>query len=187
MGSYRTRFTIPPAWKGRQVLLHFDGVDSAFYVWVNGEKLGYSEDSRTPAEFNITAHLKPGVNLLAVEVYRFGDGAFLEDQDMWRMSGIYRDVYLWSTPDTHLRDFEVRTDLDAAYRDATLRVPRGHIGQAVDGLAHPRVRMPGHHHGLQVRRPPHRSGVSRGPKNACQKAGGRAKARAHAETPPYAR
>ena len=86
------------------------------------DKVGYNEDSRTPAEFNITPHLKPGANLLAVEVYRFGDGAFLEDQDMWRMSGIYRDVYLWTTPDRHVRDFEVRTDLDAAYRDADRRV-----------------------------------------------------------------
>jgi beta-galactosidase len=122
VGSYRMHFTVPPAWKGRQVYLHFDGVDSAFYVWVNGKKLGYSEDSRTPAEFNLTAQLKPGSNLLAVEVYRFGDGAFLEDQDMWRMSGIFRDVYLWSTPDQHLRDFEVHTGLDEAYRDATLSV-----------------------------------------------------------------
>ncbi len=100
VGSYRLQFTVPPDWKGRQVYLHFDGVDSAFYAWVNGTKLGYSEDSRTPAEFDITPHLKPGTNLLAVEVYRFGDGAFLEDQDMWRMSGIFRDVYLWSTPAT---------------------------------------------------------------------------------------
>jgi len=122
VGSYRRAFTIPPNWRGRQVLLHFDGVDSAFYVWVNGVKLGYSEDSRTPAEFNITPHLKPGLNLLAVEVYRFGDGAFLEDQDMWRMSGIFRDVYLWSTPAQHVRDFELRPDLDAQYRDAALSV-----------------------------------------------------------------
>jgi beta-galactosidase len=122
VGSYRMRFTVPPQWKGRQVYLHFDGVDSAFYAWVNGKKLGYNEDSRTPAEFNLTPYLQPGANLLAVEVYRFGDGAFLEDQDMWRMSGIYRDVYLWTTPDTHVRDFEVDADLDGAYRDATLRV-----------------------------------------------------------------
>ena len=122
VGGYRTRFTVPPAWKGRQVYLHFEGVDSAFYVWVNGRKVGYNEDSRTPAEFNITPHLKPGENLLAVEVYRFGDGAFLEDQDMWRMSGIYRDVFLWSTPDQHVRDFEIRTELDAEYRDAELVV-----------------------------------------------------------------
>ena len=122
VGSYRLHFTVPPAWKGRRVLLHFDGVDSAFYAWVNGEKLGYNEDSRTPAEFDITPHLKPGSNLLAVEVYRFGDGAYLEDQDMWRMSGIFRDVYLWATPEQHIRDFEVKTNLDDQYRDATLVV-----------------------------------------------------------------
>jgi beta-galactosidase len=122
VGSYRLRFTVPPAWRGRQVILHFDGVDSAFYAWVNGVKLGYSEDSRTPAEFNLTPHLKPGTNLLAVEVYRFGDGAFLEDQDMWRMSGIFRDVYLWSTAEQHVRDFEVQPKLDDNYRDGVLEV-----------------------------------------------------------------
>jgi beta-galactosidase len=122
VGSYRRQFTVPPAWKGREVYLHFDGVDSCFYAWVNGHKLGYSEDSRTPAEFNLTPYLKPGSNLLAVEVYRFGDGAYLEDQDMWRMSGIFRDVYLWSTPQQHLRDFQVNTNLDDRYRDATLAV-----------------------------------------------------------------
>jgi len=122
VGSYRTSFTVPRAWSGRQVLLNFDGVDSAFYLWVNGHKVGYSEDSRTPAEFNITRYLKPGPNLLAVEVYRFPDGAYLEDQDMWRLSGIYRDVYLWSTADRHVRDFEIQTDLDPAWRDAVLKV-----------------------------------------------------------------
>ena len=122
VGSYRLRFTVPPAWKGRPVYLHFDGVDSAFYAWVNGQKLGYNEDSRTPAEFNLTPYLKAGSNLLAVEVYRFGDGAYLEDQDMWRMSGIYRDVYLWSPAEQHLRDFEIKTNLDDQYRDATLTV-----------------------------------------------------------------
>jgi beta-galactosidase len=122
VGSYRTTFTLPEAWKGRQVFLHFDGVDSAFYVWVNGQKVGYSEDSRTPAEFNITRHVKPGTNLLAVEVYRYSDGSYLEDQDFWRLSGIYRNVYLWSTADQHIRDLEVQTELDSQYRDATLRV-----------------------------------------------------------------
>ncbi|MBS1872777.1 MAG: DUF4981 domain-containing protein [Acidobacteria bacterium] len=122
VGSYRVQFQVPAAWKGRKVILHFDGVDSAFYAWVNGHKLGYHEDSRTPAEFDLTPHLKAGANLLAVEVYRFGDGAFLEDQDMWRMSGIFRDVYLWSPADRHIRDFEVRTELDADYRDADLKV-----------------------------------------------------------------
>ncbi|MCS7314831.1 MAG: glycoside hydrolase family 2 TIM barrel-domain containing protein [Bryobacterales bacterium] len=122
VGSYRTKFRLPAAWAGRQIFLVFDGVDSAFYVWVNGQKVGYSEDSRTPAEFNITRYVKPDENLLAVEVYRFPDGAYLEDQDMWRLSGIYRDVYLWSTADRHIRDFEVRTEFDEALRDATLRV-----------------------------------------------------------------
>src|SRR5436190_3420017 len=122
VGSYRLKFTVPADWKGRQVYVHFDGVDSASYYWLNGTKLGYNEDSRTPVEFNITPHLKAGTNTLAVEVYRFGDGAFLEDQDMWRMSGIYRDVYLWSTPEKHVRDFEVHTDVDDQYRDATLRI-----------------------------------------------------------------
>ena len=122
VGSYRMHFTVPPAWKGRQVYLHFEGVDSCFYAWLNGTRLGYSEDSRTPAEFNLTPHLKVGSNLLAVEVYRFGDSAFLEDQDMWRMSGIFRDVYLWATPRQHIRDFEVQTNLDGAYRDAELVV-----------------------------------------------------------------
>ncbi len=122
VGSYRRGFTVPPAWKGRRIHLHFAGVDSAFYAWVNGVKIGYSEDSRTPAEFDITPHLKSGVNLLAVEVYRFGDGAFLEDQDMWRMSGIYREVFLWSTAERHIRDFEVSVDLDAGYRDGQMKL-----------------------------------------------------------------
>ncbi len=122
VGSYRRMFTVPASWSGREVLLHFEGVDSAFYVWVNGERVGYSEDSRTPAEFNITRFLRPGENLLAVEVYRYSDGAFLEDQDMWRMSGIFRDVFLWSTAKQHIRDFEVKTDLDDRYQDAVLKV-----------------------------------------------------------------
>ncbi len=122
VGSYRRTFTVPETWKGRVVYLHFAGVDSCFYVWVNGQFAGYHEDSRTPAEFNITRFLRPGANTLAVQVYRFGDGAYLEDQDMWRMSGIYREVFLWSTAPTHVRDFEVITDLDAAYRDARVRL-----------------------------------------------------------------
>ena len=108
---------------GTQVFLQFDGVDSAFYVWVNGQQVGYSEDSRTPALFNITKYMSsPGVNDVAVEVYRYSDGSYLEDQDYWRLSGIYRDVFLWSAADLHIRDFFVRTDLDSDYRDATLEV-----------------------------------------------------------------
>jgi beta-galactosidase len=122
VGSYRRQFKILNRWKDRQVFLHFDGVKSAFYVWVNGRKVGYSQGSMTPAEFNITEYLKPGDNTLAVEVYRWSDGSYLEDQDMWRLSGIYRNVYLFAAPPVHIRDFAVRTDLDDNYADATLMI-----------------------------------------------------------------
>ncbi|MFE0100284.1 glycoside hydrolase family 2 TIM barrel-domain containing protein [Streptomyces sp. NPDC059009] len=122
VGSYRRTFTVPDDWDGRRTLLSFQGVKSAFFVWVNGKKAGYSEDSYTPAEFDITAHLKPGTNSLAVEVYRWSDGSWLEDQDMIDLSGIFRDVYLYAIPAVHVQDLFVRTDLDAAYRDATLSV-----------------------------------------------------------------
>ena len=100
------------------MFIQFDGVDSAFYLWVNGQKVGYSQGSRTPAEFDITDYLKPGENMLAAEVYRYCDGCYLEDQDFWRLSGIFRDVYLWSAGDLHIRDFFVHTDLDDNYQDA---------------------------------------------------------------------
>jgi len=122
VGSYRTNFTVPDSFKGRQVFLNFDGVESAFYVWVNGRKVGYSQGSRTPAEFNITGYLRQGQNVLAVEVYRWSDGSYLEDQDFWRLSGIFRDVYLFSTADLHIRDFFIIPQLDDDYRDAVLNV-----------------------------------------------------------------
>ncbi|MBO7655893.1 MAG: beta-galactosidase, partial [Kiritimatiellae bacterium] len=122
VSSYRTAFTVPDAWKGRPVFVRFDGVYSAFYLWINGERVGYSEASKLPAEFNITRYLKPGANLMAVEVYRWSDGSYLEDQDMFRFSGIYRDVSLFSPPPAELRDYAVTTPLDAACRDATLQV-----------------------------------------------------------------
>ncbi|MHC4740248.1 MAG: glycoside hydrolase family 2 TIM barrel-domain containing protein, partial [Planctomycetota bacterium] len=122
VGSYRTEFTVPAEWKNRQIFIHFEGVKSAFYLWINGRKVGYSQGSMTPAEFNITKYLRTGKNILAAEVYRWSDGSYIEDQDMWRLSGIYRDVYLFSTPSVHLRDFFIRCDLDEQYRDATLKV-----------------------------------------------------------------
>lgn len=122
VGSYRTFFTVPESWKGRQIFLHFDGVDSAFYVWVNGQNVGYSQDSMTPAEFNITKYFKDGANTLAVEVYRWSDGSYLEDQDMWRLSGIYRSVYLFSAPKVHISDFFVRCDLDEKYEDGIIMI-----------------------------------------------------------------
>jgi beta-galactosidase len=122
VGSYRREFDLPADWDGRETYIVFDGVQSAFYLWINGEKVGYSQGSRTPAEFNITKYLKPGKNMLAAEVYRWSDGSYLEDQDFWRLSGIYRDVYLWSTAQSHIRDFSVVTDLDEAYKNAVLKV-----------------------------------------------------------------
>jgi beta-galactosidase len=122
VGSYRTQFLVPEIWQGRKVYLHFDGVESAFYVWVNGRMAGYSEDSRTPAEFDITALLRPGANVLAVEVYQWSDGSYLECQDYWRLSGVFRNVYLFSTPPVHIRDFELKADLAGDYRDADFRV-----------------------------------------------------------------
>lgn len=121
-GLYRRDFEIPESWNNKQIFLVFDGVDSAFYVWVNGKLVGYSEDSRLPAEFNITPYIHAGRNVLAVQVYRWSDGSYLEDQDMFRLSGIYRDVYLFSTPNIHIRDFFILTDLDNEYCDAVLKV-----------------------------------------------------------------
>jgi len=122
VGSYRRTFTIPDCWNGRQVFIQFEGVDSAFYLWINGQKVGYSQGSRTTALFNVTKYVKNGPNVLAAEVFRYCDGSYLEDQDFWRLSGIFRDVFLWSTGDLHIRDCFVHTDLDDDYGDATLSV-----------------------------------------------------------------
>jgi beta-galactosidase len=131
VGSYRRQFSVPNHWDGRDVFIVFDGVQSAFYIWVNGQKVGYSQGSRTPAEFNITPYLKTGENTLAVEVYRWSDGSYLEDQDFWRLSGIYRNVYLWSTPKSHIRDFVITSTLNNTFENgifslkAELRDPLG--------------------------------------------------------------
>jgi beta-galactosidase len=121
VGSYRRTFEVPAAWQGRRILLHFAGVRSAFFAWVNGVRVGYSEGSRLPAEFDITAAARPGTNVLAVEVYRFSDGSYLEDQDFWRLSGIHRDVFLYSTPAVALWDFFAQASLEAG-GDGTLRL-----------------------------------------------------------------
>jgi len=120
VGSYRRTFTLPVEWRGQRVFVQFDGVSAAMYVWVNGELVGYSQDSRTTAEFDITRLVQPGENLLAVEVYRWCDGSYLEDQDMWRMSGIFRSVRLVALPPTFVRDVFVHSNLDADCRDANL-------------------------------------------------------------------
>ncbi|MDE2984969.1 MAG: DUF4981 domain-containing protein [Gemmatimonadota bacterium] len=122
VGSYRRDFEIPPGWDGREIFINFDGVYSAFFVWVNGEYIGYSEGSRTPAEFRITGAVRPGPNVLAVQVYRWSDGSYLESQDFWRVSGIDRDVYLVSRPATYLRDFFAQAELDDDYENGRLRL-----------------------------------------------------------------
>ncbi|MBN1310311.1 MAG: DUF4981 domain-containing protein [Anaerolineae bacterium] len=121
-GSYRRWFTVPDSWQGRRIFITFEGVNSAFYIWVNGELVGYSQGSRCPAEFNVTSYVHTGDNLLAVQVFRWSDGSYLEDQDFWHLSGIYRDVHLWSAPPVHIRDFQVQTSFDQDYCDAVLSV-----------------------------------------------------------------
>lgn len=121
-GSYRREFLISEDWLNRQVYLRFEGVDSAFYVWVNGKQVGFSKGSRLSAEFDITPYIRSGRNVLAVQVYQWSDGSYLEDQDMWWLSGIFRDVYLYAKPRTHIYDLTVVTELDENYRDATLKL-----------------------------------------------------------------
>ena len=130
VSSYRTTFTVPDEWKGRPVFLRFEGVYSAYYVWVNGRKVGFAEDSCTAHEFNVTSHLKPGENILAVEVYRWSDGAFLEDQDFFRYSGIYRSVMLFSPPPVEIRDFfwKPRFAADFSSADVDLSVELRNLG-----------------------------------------------------------
>ena len=122
VGQYVRSFEVPKNWGDRPVYLHFAGVESAFYVWVNGDLVGYSEDTFTAAEFDLTPYLVEGENKLAVEVYRWSDASWLEDQDFWRFSGIFRETYLYAPSKKHIDDFFVKTDLDADYRDAVLSV-----------------------------------------------------------------
>ena len=122
VGSYRTGFAIPSHWADRRVILHIGSVRSAMYVWVNGRQVGYSQGSKLPAEFDVTPFVRDGENVLAVQVYRWSDGSYLEDQDFWRLSGIDRDVYLVAQPQVHVRDFHAVAGLDSLYRDGALDV-----------------------------------------------------------------
>ncbi|WP_229776907.1 glycoside hydrolase family 2 TIM barrel-domain containing protein, partial [Alicyclobacillus cellulosilyticus] len=121
-GCYRRTFILPESWAGDVIHLRFEGVDSAFHVFVNGQLAGYSQGSRLPSEFDITELVHPGENVIAVAVYQWSDGSYLEDQDMWWLSGIFRDVYLLRRPHLHLWDWFAQPSLDAAYRDGTLAV-----------------------------------------------------------------
>ena len=120
VGSYRRDFELPEHWNDRRVFLHFEAGTSAMYIWVNGQKAGYTENTKSPAEFDITNYVKPGKNILAVEVYRWSDGSYLEDQDFWRLSGIDRDVYLYSTDNVRISDFFIRPNLDEKYQNGIL-------------------------------------------------------------------
>ena len=123
VGSYKYKFTVPATWgTDKNIIIHFGSINSAGYLWINGNYVGYSEDSKTPAEWDITKYLVPGENQLALQVFRWSDGSYLECQDFWRMSGIQRDVYLHAIPRTHIRDFFVKAGLDAAYTNGKLDV-----------------------------------------------------------------
>lgn len=122
VGSYKRSFSMPATWEGRRVYLYFEAGTSAMYVWVNGKKVGYSQNTKSPTEFDITEYVKSGQNDLAVEVYRYSDGSYLEDQDFWRLSGIDRDVHLYSTEQVRIADFFARPDLDKNYRNGSLDI-----------------------------------------------------------------
>jgi beta-galactosidase len=122
MGSYQRTFSVPKDWRGMNITLHFGGVSSACKVWVNGKFLGYAEDSCLPSEFNVTPYLQSGENILSVQVIRWSDGSYLEDQDHWRMSGIQREVFLLAEPKLRIADFFYQTKLDKDYKDAVLSI-----------------------------------------------------------------
>ena len=131
VSSYRRAFSVPESWKDRRVILRFEGVGSAFYVWVNGKMVGYAEDSKLPSEFDITEFLNaPSTNLLAVQVFRWCDGSYLEDQDMFRFSGIFRDVSLWSMPKDGIWDFNVKTRPVNGYESWSLELELENGGSA---------------------------------------------------------
>jgi len=122
VGSYRKEITVPANWKGKEIFAHFGSVTSNMYLWVNGQFVGYSEDSKLEAEFNLTKYLKPGKNMIAFQIFRWCDGTYLEDQDFFRMSGVARDCYLYARNTKYIQDIRVTPDLDTQYKNATLSV-----------------------------------------------------------------
>ncbi len=121
-GAYRHEFSIPDSWDGRRIFIHFEGGTNSMYVWVNGQKVGYTQNSKSPAEFDITDYVRKGKNTLACQVHKFSDGSYLEDQDMWRLGGINRNVYLYSTAQTRIFDFFAHPDLDKNYKNGIFSV-----------------------------------------------------------------
>ena len=121
VGHYRRTFTVPDNWNGKRIRLHFEGVESAYYVWVNGNYVGYAEDSFTDHEFDINKYLRKGENNISVQVFRWCDGSWLEDQDFIRLSGIFRDVYIYAVPPVHIQDFQIDATLTNGYKDGLLK------------------------------------------------------------------
>ena len=121
-GIYCRQVDLPENWQGRRVIIHFGGVESFFYIWINGDLIGFSKDSRLPAEFDITDQVHPGTNTITTAVIRWSDGSFLEDQDHWRMAGMYRSVWLYSVPPAYLADVYAQPELDEAYQNGRLKV-----------------------------------------------------------------
>ena len=122
VGSYRKKFTVPDSWENRRIVVHFGAVKSAFFIWVNGNKVGYSQGSKLPAEFDISEYVQLGDNLISLEVYRWSDGSYLECQDFWRISGIERDVFLFAEPKVRIEDFWAKTPLDENYKNGELEL-----------------------------------------------------------------
>lgn len=122
VGSYKRTFEVPAHWNGQELFIHLGAVKSAFYIWINGKKVGYSQGSKLPAEFNITNFVQPGTNTIALEVYRWSDGSYLECQDFWRISGIERDVYVYARPKVYIADFFVKAGLKNNYSDGTFNL-----------------------------------------------------------------
>ena len=120
VGSYIRTFEVPKNWDKNRVFVSFQGVESSFNLWVNGKFVGYSEDTFTPSEFDISPYLIEGENKIAVEVIKWCSGSWIEDQDFWRLSGIFRDVYLFSYPQVHVKDIFVKTELDNEYKNSNL-------------------------------------------------------------------
>ncbi len=135
VGSYKTWFKVPPGWKGMDVFIRLGAVSSAFYLWVNEQPVGYSQGSKTPTEFNITGYLKNGKNSIAVEVYKWCDGSYLEDQDFWRLAGIQRSVYLQARPKTRISDYFIKAGLDDSYEKGDLQLDVDLIFPETDGIS----------------------------------------------------
>lgn len=139
IGYYRREFDVPQTWNNDQVFVHFGSIKSVGFVWINGQKVGMSKDSKTPQEFDITKYIKPGKNSISVEVFRWSDAAYLECQDFWRLSGIPRDVYIYAQPKVRLRDFYAKTTLDENYINGVFELDvelKNHTGQKVSQSIH---------------------------------------------------